>query len=502
MPINPSSARSHLDTLTSNLQRVQAGKAYGIDKDGALIGEALKSSFRGKVVDRLVARGIAKQGNLGGRIAAVLVGRQNFDLIRNAHADPTHRGSIANALALIEKYELAGVDDAGLDHDIGSLVRSTIASSVSMRTPLRALAGRRVALLHDTIWKDVVPQRLAWRAELADDITHGRPPKSIAKAGQVALEGAARSILAGRTEPGKLDVARHASGGQGNFVAQAENIVADYNNAVLAVRGSVAEGEDADAKVAEFRDQFIEVIAGRYEELDVTDGTGPRIDGSVSRPVKSDHAAGELKGGVTPFRPQARVGAEREDVAFRPGDRSVTFAGGREERDDYIGAERTTTSYMLDSAREALAGTHGGAPDAGELAGIAKELGHVLGDRRASVEDKKGAAELLSDPVFHDSFENVALALRMVDRAAVRNSEIGQAFADRVDLVQLRGVVEKELAFVNDVDAHPEHHEDLIAGYREAFGDDSPGEIAVLISQTRRSAKLALFSLEVLGRAS
>ena len=65
-----SGVRGRIDTLTANLQRVQAGKAYGIDKDGALIGEALKSSFKGKVVNFLVARGIARQGSLGGRIVA------------------------------------------------------------------------------------------------------------------------------------------------------------------------------------------------------------------------------------------------------------------------------------------------------------------------------------------------------------------------------------------------------------------------------------------------
>lgn len=500
-----SGVRGRIDTLTANLQRVQAGKAYGIDKDGALIGEALKSSFKGKVVNFLVARGIARQGSLGGRIAVGLVGRQNFDLIRSAHAEPRHRGSIANVLALIEKYELAGIDDAGLDRDIASRVTSKIASTISMSTPLRALAGGQVAELHDAIWNDVVPRRLAWRAELADDINNGNPTKSIVEAGQVALSGAARSILAGRTEPGQLDVARHVSGGQGNFMAQAENIVADYNQAVHAVRSSVAEGENADARVAAFRDQFIDLLRDQYEEVDVTDGIGPRIDGSLSRPIKSDHAEAEVEGGITPFRSRARVAAEEAGVAFpRGSDLSVTISGKRGEsgeRNDDVDSERTATQYLLDSARLALADEDG--LDAGELAIATKELGQVLGDRRASVEDKQAAVELLSNPVFHDSFENVALALDMVGRAVIRHPEIGRVFAERVDLKQLRGVVEKELAFVNDVDAHPENHEDLIAEYREVHGDeDAASEIESLISSTRRSARLAMTSLDSLGRVS
>ena len=339
-------ARGRIDTLTANLQRVRAGKAYGIDTDGALIGEALKSSFKGKVVDLLVARGIAKQGDLGGRIATGLVGRQNFDLIRNAHADPKHRGSIANALALIEKYELAGVDDAGLDRDIASRITSKIASTISMTTPLRALAGGRIAELHEAIWNDVVPRRLAWRAELADDINSGRRPKSIAEAGQVALDEAARAILAGRTEPGQLDVARQASGGQGNIRRQAEHIVADYNEAVHAVRSSVAEGEDANARVTAFTGQFIGVLKDQYEAVDVADGIGPRIDGTVSRPIKSEpnrelrdgeYVSGDLRSRPTRHRhrgaratgPAPRARRRRSAHEARvPHARSLPWQGG------------------------------------------------------------------------------------------------------------------------------------------------------------------------------
>ena len=493
--------RGRIDTLTAKLQRVRAGKAYGIDRDGALIGEALKSSFRGKVVDLLVARGIAKQGNLGGRVAAALVGRQNFDLIRNAHADPRHRSSIANALALIEKYELAGVDDAGLDRDLASRVTSKIASTVSMTTPLRALAGGRIAELHDAIWNDVVPRRLAWRAELADDINNGRRTKSIAEAGQAALDEAARAILAGRTGPGQLDVARQVSGGQGNLKSQVEHIVADYNEAAHAVRSSVVEGEDAEARVTAFTDQFIGVLKDRYEAVDVADGIGPRIDGTVSRPIKSDYAADELEGGITPFRSQARVAAEGAGVAVRE-KRSVAIAGGEpDELPGDIGLEKTAGQRLLDGVRVVLDD-----PDplsAHELKEAVDDLGKVLGDRHASVEEKQAAVELLSNPVFHDSFENVVLALKKVERAAVRHPEIAQTFAGRVDLEHLRGVVEKELAFVDDVDAHPENHEDLIAEYREAHGDeDAESEIADLISSTRRNARQAMTSLDEFVRAS
>ncbi|MCY3620193.1 MAG: hypothetical protein OXH68_00605 [Gammaproteobacteria bacterium] len=496
-----STVRGRIDTLTANLRRVRAGKAYGIDEDGALIGEALKSSFKGKVVDLLVARGIAKQGNLGGRIAIALVGRQNFDLIRDAHADPGHRGSIANALALIEKYELAGVDDAGLDRDIASRVTSRVASDITLSTPLRALAGGRVADVHDAIWNDVVPRRLAWRAELANDVNNGNLTKSIADAGQVALDEAARAILDGRTAPGQLTTTRQASGGQGNFKNQAEHIVADYNQAVYAVRTSAAEGEDADARVAAFTDRFLGVLKDQYESLDVADGIGPRIDGTVSRPIKSDHAAEEFEGGKTPFRSQARLAAEGAGVAV-PDKRAVTFAGGKpDESPGDVASERTARQRLLDGVRAVLDDPD--VPSAHELREAAGDLGNVLGDRSADIEDKRTAVELLSNPVFHGNFENVVLAIDKVDRAAIRHPEIAQAFAGRVHLQHLRGVVEKERAFVDDLDAHPENHEDLLAEYREVHGADrAESEIGNLISSTRRSAARAMTSLDAFARVS
>lgn len=494
-----SDVRGRIDTLTANLERVRTGKAYGIDEDGALIGEALKSSFKGKVVDLLVARGMARRGNLGGRIAVALVGRQNFDLIRSAHADPGHRGSIANVLALIEKYELAQVDDAGLDHDIASRVTSRVASDISMSTPLRALAGGRIAEVHDAIWNDVVPRRMAWRAELADNINNGNHTKSIADAGQVALEEAARAILDGRTAPGQLSTARQVSGGQGNFKNQAEHIVADYSQAAHAVRGSVAEGEDADARVRAFTNQFIGVLRDQHEALDVADGIGPRIDGTVSRPVKTDYAADELGGGKAPFRSQARLAAEESGVAV-PEKRTVAFSGLREESPGDVGSESTTRERMLDGVRAVLDDPD--PPSAHELREAVGDLGTVLGDRSASIEDKRTAVELLSNPVLHDSFENVVVAIERVERAAIRHPEIAQTFAERVDLQHLRGVVEKELAFADDVDAHPENHEDLIAEYREVHGaEDAESEIAGLINSTRKSARRAMTSLDMFGRA-
>ena len=63
--------------------------------------------------------------------------------------------------------------------------------------------------------------------------------------------------------------------------------------------------------------------------------------------------------------------------------------------------------------------------------------------------------------------------------------------------------LDQETTIVDDADAHPENHEDVIAEYREVHGDeDAESEIADLISSTRRGARLVTTSLDEFGRAS
>ena len=184
------------------------------------------------------------------------------------------------------------------------------------------------------------------------------------------------------------------------------------------------------------------------------------------------------------------MAAEEAGVAIRE-KRSVGFGGVQDELPSADDSGRTARQRLLDGVRAVLDDPD--SPSTHELREAVGDLGNVLGDRSASIEDKRTAVDLLSNPVLHDSFENVVLAIDKVERAAIRHPEIAQTFAARVDLRHLRGVVEKERAFADDLDAHPENHEDLIAEYREVHGaEDAEPQIAALISSTRRSARRAI----------
>ncbi|MDD9963681.1 MAG: hypothetical protein OXU70_16510, partial [Gammaproteobacteria bacterium] len=183
--------RPAVESLVNNVQRVVDGKAYGINEQGDLIGDALRSSFRGKIADLLVRTGIAKPGNVGGRFAAALVGRENFNLIAEHRANPdqSERSSVLNAIATMSNIKRTAVQG---DSDLMRVVGSELDSKLTARATLRELvpdgfsrAGKLMEM-HKTLHEVVIPQRIRNRQIVLENIRYGQP--TAAMRGELAPE--------------------------------------------------------------------------------------------------------------------------------------------------------------------------------------------------------------------------------------------------------------------------------------------------------------------------
>ncbi len=326
--------RPAVETLVNNVQRVVDGKAYGIDEQGELIGDALRSSFKGKVADLLVRTGIAKPGNLAGRLAAGLVGREEFNLIAAHRANPDQfaKSSVANAIAVMSDIKRAAVhDDSDLLRVVGTEL-SKLTARVALRelVPDGASRAGRLMDMHQALHEVVIPQRIHNRQMVLEDVREGRP--TAAMRGELApptgmrgeqapdgrpvveqskiypdeLRAAARAIsdpglATGTDELGREGqqavLLRQVSGAgrraSGAATARAESILTEFNRACQLIRSEFAEGgEEAQGRVEQFRKQYLEVLEQEFNRMDAEDGARTRRDGAVSRPV---HDAGVLQ---------------------------------------------------------------------------------------------------------------------------------------------------------------------------------------------------------------
>ena len=309
--------RSIGQALTTNLQKVQDGKAYAVDREGKLVGEALKASFKGKLVETLVNRGIAREGSIGGRIAVALVGKEDFQLIASSRRANV-RSSVSNTLHVLESWHTQQVDG-----DLASKITGKIYSSLTADTPLRVLTGGKIEEVEDAILNKVIPERLAFRQGILDNINSGSPTQAARDANQGALSMAlncirddvqvgtrefsdrlsmASSMVTGghaRTNvrgdySGREDVDGFALSVSGrknpDFLAQVTNIVSELSlaqeQAKLNLPGYLARDDDRDQAIADnVKQQFTQVIEGRISEIDKRDGMHVRMDGEVSAPV-------------------------------------------------------------------------------------------------------------------------------------------------------------------------------------------------------------------------
>ncbi|MCZ0944072.1 MAG: hypothetical protein OXJ53_13520 [Gammaproteobacteria bacterium] len=323
--------RPAVESLVNNVQRVVDGKAYGINEQGDLIGDALRSSFRGKIADLLVRTGIAKPGNVGGRFAAALVGRENFNLIAEHRANPdqSERSSVLNAIATMSNIKRTAVQG---DSDLMRVVGSELDSKLTARATLRELvpdgfsrAGKLMEM-HKTLHEVVIPQRIRNRQIVLENIRYGQP--TAAMRGELApepmrgelapdnrpvvqqnkvypdeLRAAARAILdpglatgtgeLGREGQDAVALGQVSGGGRrasSAATARAESILTEFNRACQLIRAeSPKGGDEALERVEKFRKQYVAVLEQEFNRSDAEDGARTRREGAISRPV---HDAG------------------------------------------------------------------------------------------------------------------------------------------------------------------------------------------------------------------
>ena len=334
------------ERLTANLLAVQQGKAYGVDEQGQLLGEALKASFKGKLVEALVDKGIARQGNLGGRIAVALVGREQFELIAGARNRDNIKSSIANTIAAFEAQHTRGADS-----DIAALVRERIQSGLSEGASLGTLVSGRIQDVETSILQDVIPKRLAYRQEILNQVLDRQPTPAMQKADQAALLMARHCVQEGVSfgTPEFYDRLGEASsmvtGGRERFANQTMAIMRELPLAVLQVNQMDRAGGSDAAQGEEVTNRFVQALDQRIAAVDKDDGMHVRLDGQVSAPGKD--RASVKGGGVEGAAPRKQESRSIFAKLFAskpaaPKEKSVRFAGGEITQEFKVGNEART----------------------------------------------------------------------------------------------------------------------------------------------------------------
>lgn len=503
--LTPSQAQQATRALVADLGRVQHGKALGLNEKGELIGEGLKSSFRGKVVDALVRAGIAKQGNLGGRLAIGLVGKENFDLLLTARKNPgsLERSTVQNAIAVFEGIQKRA---AGSDFIQQSAVVDRVYSSVSGNTPLSKLTrqgspqGGKFHELHDALHNEVFPQRRAQRQATLDRVASGQPTDAMAKAYPDELRAAYRlienrDVAQGDQELGdkQLDPIKQikTAGRGGKAVARATDIALEFNRAASLIRGNAAAGEDPAAKVDAFRDEYLALIHDAFERRDVEDGQRLRIGGLTSAPIKEDgHSADvvlrERKSGGKSPQWLRFEGEDMRSFAVRQGMQSEKM-----ERPAFPGVDPIQLSDIAARAEDTLEEISDLYEDAYEannfpqIDQFAKDLTAIIRSRDTSGDEQAQAADLalkmldtLTQP--RSPQDASANARASVSGSLPATLELldglrSQARRDPDVKLQLlakggniRQMAETDLARAKDMSANPEKHADYFAAFEEA----------------------------------
>ena len=508
---------ANIDALVANARKVQDGKAYGIDHTGRLIGEALKCSFKGKIVDALVGAGLARPGSVLGYFAAGLVGQQSLDLIRRARSDPHHRNTVANVLALFEHYETEGLSaDPDLKHDVKTRIREEFFPGMSLRalTYGRGTTAGRILSLDEAIKAEVIPRRLAAPQRAADRIRSGEASEAMTNAHQAALSAVYQAIaedtsgedgLHGFKFPRKLPL----SGGQGDFRYQAEALVREFNAATAHVRHTTPEGQDADARVSTFRAAYLGALQARFEAIDAEDGMKLRMDGRESAPLKKAFSAWQRERiGSEPFRSQKsrRIESTGEGA---PEKRGVRFDGKTErtfdanhpsevaglESVDEVPDSSVSQLEAVDAIREQVAD----AAETGDhyhLELLAKSLTRIVQNPESAPDAVRAALAAKADPAFADHLDCISAALAGVPAPQRLDPDVEAMF--RAVAPRMRQVAEAERDRIDNVAARPEAHRDFYADFEEAFGHRGP---AVVQKETRSAiSEVRLKSMGVLDR--
>lgn len=528
MPIssitNTPEARQAVVKLVRNVRDVARGKAYGIDEQGQLIGDAVRASFKGKVVDALVRAGIARPGNLLGRIAVGLVGADNFKMITEARtqSESFNRSSLLNAINCLSRSELSGV--AG-DFDLTRQVKTKIDSDLTLRLTLAQLvtgkrggAGELLRVHHD-LHHVILPQRLAARRRVLEQVANHQP--TAAMRGEVAdgplepsaaddptrvypdeLRAAARAIRDPRLATGLRELDHEAvaalglhqvSGRRGAAAGRANAIVAEFNRACHHIRAQEPDNDAAVEAVERFRWDYLATLEAEFHRMDEEDGARVRADGTVATPKRAAGASESDLESIArePFRAKQPIRPPTFGATAKTASQGVSF-GGETLRDFAMGRsvresgdrEFARTAFPGDapvdthdivgrvqSTLEEIAALHEDAHASGnlhQLLDFAQDLQRIVQQPEIAESQKSEARKLAGHPSFAQDIDTIGVVLPIL----ARDKET-PASAEALRLVQpvMRHVAETELARAQSILDQPDAPENAqyFRDYEEAF---------------------------------
>ena len=498
-----------VETLVNNVNDVVKGRAYGIDEKGELIGQALKSSFKGKVVDLLVRKGLASTGNLGGRLAVSLVGQESFDLIKQHRSNgrESARSSVINAIAVMSKIKKDAVRG---DFDVLRAVSDEL-DHLSPRTRMKDLVpgGRnrpgKLMEVNKKINDVIIPERLQQRQATIDDVNAGRAsaamrgemnPASGNKGGKAPdgrpvveqnkihadeLRYAARAIadptLAKGTE--SLDergtnavFIPQVSGRKGAAVGRAEAILVEFNRACHSIRNEAPNEDVAEERIEDFREKYLASLKKEFHRMDEEDGARTRRDGAIStpgheaRPNKKGHSvafAGESLQTYPPNEPHR----EASDVSFEqqafPGVAPINL---RESGSNEIEQKLNYIESLLDpegiykteiaggqftkTQKQALAKSEDDTLNSHQLTKMAKELQAIAFGGEETKANKMRAALLAGHPSFAQSIDSIEMVLPILYKTRDGQPSEAKAAIHRLVSPVMRNVAEQAEAMATD----------------------------------------------------
>ena len=146
-----------ITTLANNIQALRDSRsALAINRSGELI----RLNFKGKIARALVDLGIGREGKWGHRVVVYLFGKDKYDLFCEPYAK-RFKNSIGNVSAITKRLETQG-----LDSDLSRLVTMKINEEISAAKA--SLTKDSFIAIHEHIRDKTIPQRLVYRASLAD----------------------------------------------------------------------------------------------------------------------------------------------------------------------------------------------------------------------------------------------------------------------------------------------------------------------------------------------
>ncbi len=466
---------TQIASLATNLQRVQSQGGQFVDDQGELVGAALRNSFKGKVVKMLVDRGIAREGNLGGRVAVALVGQENFDRLRTS-AQELSSTSVCNVLRLLERLE-----SEGLDSDLKSEVTSTLYSKISGSTPISELNEAALQTLHRTIQDEVIPQRRAYRQELLAAVNAGHPTPAMRNASQAALLVAGRSLeekLDQAPDPGKLakkldqllqEDTFAITTGQGRSIPQGVLPILHEYKAVSTHLKSGLEGEirqlerqiteaGAQTDPTQVAGQELQLSQRKRELSQVDDTLRQRFIGALQQ----TYATNDVEDGMHVRQDGSAVRVKSKSKPKSEGiDEYLTLGGVREGEVPSV----ATGQWALDIYQALDDAKASGNKE--DILIQAKRLNDIIGSPLYSAEEKTRAHMVKQAVPFHNDYDCVKEVLGAGKRWEF-DEEITGIY--RPNAEQFKDVIENKIRELDALIANPESHPDYEV-YQDVFSD-------------------------------